>query len=113
MYARVSTYRGDADEFVRGFGSVTAPLQQMDGFAGAYVLVDRAGGRAMTVTLWESEQALRASDEQADRLREDATQRAGGSIESVDGYEVAMVLDEAPGQTTSTPGGEETVPPGA
>ena len=113
MYARVATYSGDAAALVEGFESVTAPLERIDGFNGALVLVDREGGRATTVTLWESEDALRASAGQAERLRRDATQQAGASVEGVDGYEVALVVGLAPQPGAAASAGEGTVPPGA
>ncbi len=92
MHARVSTYKGEADELVKGFDSVTGPLEQMDGFSRAYFLVDRAAGTGMSITLWESEDALNASVERANQMREEATDKAGGSIESVDHYEVALTV---------------------
>ncbi len=64
----------------------------MDGLSKAYFLVDRAGDRAISITLWESEDALNASVERANQLREEATDQAGGSIESVDHYEVALTV---------------------
>ena len=59
MFARVSTYRAaDADKLLEGFQSVTDPLEQIDGFSHAYFLVDRASCKALSITMWESEQAL-------------------------------------------------------
>jgi heme-degrading monooxygenase HmoA len=92
MHARVSTYEGEADELVKGFDSVTVALEEVDGFSQAYFLVDRAGGRGMSITLWESEDALNASVERANQMREEATGKAGASIESVDHYEVALTV---------------------
>lgn len=92
MHARVSTYEGEAEELVKGFDSVTGDLEQLDGFAKAYFLVDRAGGKGISITLWESEDALNASVERANQMREEATDRAGASIQSVDHYEVALTV---------------------
>ncbi len=63
MHARVSTYDGEPDQLVQGFESVRGALADVDGFSKAYFLVDRAGGRAISITLWESEDALNASVE--------------------------------------------------
>ncbi len=90
MHARVSTYDGEPDQLVQGFESVRGALADVDGFSKAYFLVDRVGGRAMSITLWESEEALNASVERANQMRQQATDRAGGSIQSVDHYEVAL-----------------------
>jgi heme-degrading monooxygenase HmoA len=91
MFARVSTYRaGDADKLLEGFGSVTDALEQMDGFVHAHFLVDRDSGKGMSITVWESEQALTDSVAKADELRKQGTQAGGASIESVEHYEIGL-----------------------
>jgi heme-degrading monooxygenase HmoA len=90
MFARVSTYQGEAEDLVEGFSGQTDALEKVDGFDGAYFLIDRQSGKAMSVTLWESEAAMKESAEQANRMREEATQPSGASIQSVEGYEVAI-----------------------
>jgi heme-degrading monooxygenase HmoA len=60
------------------------------GNRGAFLLVDRTSGRGVGVTLWESEQAMIDSREQADQLRQQAAEQAQGEIESVIEYEVAV-----------------------
>ena len=96
MFARVSTYRtgagGDADQMLEGFESVTEPLEQIDGFSHAYFLVDRASGKAMSITIWQSEQALAASAAKADELRKQGSETGGGSIESVEQYEIGLTV---------------------
>ncbi len=94
MFARVSTYQGDADGLVEGFSGQTDALEQVDGFEGAYFLVDRQSGKAMSVTLWESEAAMKESAERANRMREEATQPSGAAIQSVEGYEVAITAGD-------------------
>ncbi len=93
MIARVSTYGGTPDrveDAVRAFESVTDPLRNLDGFQGAYMLIDKATGRAMTMTLWGTEEAERASAEAANQMRSQAAGSAGASVESVTTYEVAL-----------------------
>jgi heme-degrading monooxygenase HmoA len=99
MFARVSTYRAadphegfDADRTLQGFQSVAEPLEQMDGFSHAYFLVDRASGKAMSITVWESEQALSASVAGADEMRKQGSEAGGGSIESVEHYEIGLTV---------------------
>jgi heme-degrading monooxygenase HmoA len=93
MFARVSTYRAaDADKLLEGFQSVADPLEQMDGFSHAYFLVDRGSGNGMSITVWESEQALLASAAKADELHKRGTATGGGSIESVDHYEIGLTV---------------------
>ena len=93
MHARVSSYEGDVDRLIEGFRRQTDLVRRLDGFVHAYLLVDRAGGRTMTVTLWDSEQALAASASRAAHLREEATETAGATIGSVDSYELAFDVE--------------------
>ena len=97
MHARVSSYEGDVDSLVEGFRRQTDLVRQLDGFARAFLLVDRAGGRAVTVTLWDSQEALGASASRAAHLRDEASETAGATIGSVDSYEVALDLQRDAG----------------
>jgi heme-degrading monooxygenase HmoA len=90
MHARVSTYTGDAEALVEGFRAATEPLENIDGFSHAYFLVDRSNERAISITIWESEDALLASAAKADELRRNASEGAGGTIGSVEHYEIAL-----------------------
>jgi heme-degrading monooxygenase HmoA len=93
MFARVSTYEGDAGGLREGFERATEPLRQVDGFERAYFLIGDSG-KAMSVTIWESRDALNASAEAASQLRADATQPSGAAITSVESYEVAIAVNE-------------------
>jgi heme-degrading monooxygenase HmoA len=90
MYARVSTYHGDIERLLEGFRRTTEPLSQFEGFERAYFLTDSGAGKAMTITLWESEAAMAASAEWASKARDHAAHDADATVESVDGYEVAL-----------------------
>ncbi len=93
MHARVGTYAGAADqldEATRNFERDSEAVAALEGFEGAYLLVDRGNGRALTVTLWSNEDAVAASAQRADEIRAQATGPAGVSIESVEIYEVAV-----------------------
>jgi hypothetical protein len=46
-------------------------MQPSQDRSGVIALVDRDSGKSITITLWESEDALRASEERADTLRRD------------------------------------------
>ena len=96
MHARVSTYQTeDPDGLVRGFASVTEELERMDGFSHGYFLVDRETGKAASITIWDSEDAVRASSSQADQLRQQGTGPSGSQILSVDSYEVVHTAGTA------------------
>ena len=93
MFARVATYRGgDADQILEGFESVTDDFEQLDGLSHAYVLVDRSGDKAMSITVWETEEALTASAAKADEIRKQGAAAGGGSIESVEHYEIGLTI---------------------
>jgi heme-degrading monooxygenase HmoA len=91
VFARVSTYKaGDTDRLLDGFNMVTAELERIEGFSHAYFLVDRAAGKALSVTIWETEEAMTESSRQADELRKRGTEQGRGSVESVDQYEIGL-----------------------
>ena len=92
MFARVSTYRGDGDRLLQGFAEVTGPLEAIDGFSRAYFMVDRANGKGMSITVWESEEALNASAAKADELRSRGAEAGGATIESVEHYEIGLTV---------------------
>jgi hypothetical protein len=52
-------------------------VASLAGNAGAYFFIDRAGGRALTLTLWESEEAALASDQSAEKSRQATAQATG------------------------------------
>lgn len=59
MHARVTTFQvaaGEVEAIAESFE--TNDITRVDGNRGAYFLVDRATGEAMTITLWDSEQQL-------------------------------------------------------
>jgi heme-degrading monooxygenase HmoA len=92
--ARVSTLEGSPasiDDSVSSAQSETLPqLREAEGNVGAIGLADRRSGRLAVITLWESADALRRSEQQADRLREQAAESGGQRIAGVDRYEVAL-----------------------
>jgi heme-degrading monooxygenase HmoA len=89
MHARVSTYQSDdPDRLVEGFESVSGSLEDIDGFSHAYFMVDRESGKAISVTIWESEEALTASSKQADELRKQGTEPSGSTVNTVAHYEI-------------------------
>jgi heme-degrading monooxygenase HmoA len=92
--ARVSTLEGSPesiDDSTSKVQSETLPkLRELQGNVGMIALADRRSGRVTAITLWESADALRESEKQADRLREQAAESGGQEIAGVDRYEVAL-----------------------
>ena len=60
--------------------------------SGYYKLVNRNSGKAMSLTLWQTEEALNASAQGADELRRRGTSAGAGSITSVERYEVGLTV---------------------
>jgi heme-degrading monooxygenase HmoA len=98
MHARLTTIEGlpdKMDDATRHVRDQTLPqLQQMDGFKGFVALGDRQSGRLLGVAFWESEEALRATEEAASSVRSGVAEAAGGSVAGVEQYEVVVL--EAP-----------------
>ena len=94
MHARVSIFEGSPDEMdeaLREAREVVLPQgRQMEGFKGMIALGDRQSGKTLGITFWESEEALRASEEAANRLREESAEASEETIASVERYEVGL-----------------------
>ena len=93
MYARATTIQGSPDNVEQGVEQYRQALSAFRGVAGnrgAFLLVDRNSGKGIGVTLWESEQAMMDSREQAAQLRQRAAEQAQGQIQSVEEYEIAV-----------------------
>jgi heme-degrading monooxygenase HmoA len=95
MLARVARYEVESsriDDAVTAFGDAAKEIEGLDGFAGGFVLVDHEDGRTMTVTLWENFAALENSERAAGKARREAANTVGGSVLSVEKFEVAQEL---------------------
>ena len=99
MHARMSRFAGlppeRIDETIREFqeGQLQA-LSQQPGYKGVLIGVDRAEGKSVAITFWESAENLRSSDRLADKARQEALETAKPSREPiVDRYEVVMQED--------------------
>lgn len=111
MFARVSAYQGSAEQIDKGLAhareNILPKVQKLGGFEGAYYLVDRDRGKAISITLWRSERAMQASEEETDRLRGESAQAAGATVEGVERYEVAISPERPTGELPRTPPTEE------
>ena len=96
MHARLSRFGGldpeRVDETVQQFEEEALPgLEQQRGFKGITAGVNPATGQAFTVTLWETEDDMRASEQAATEAREQAVETARPTREPiVDHYEVLV-----------------------
>jgi heme-degrading monooxygenase HmoA len=70
-------------------GVLPTEFGQTEGMKGAVFLTDRQGGTIIVISLWQDEEAMRASEDEATRVREEVT--GPGETASVERYEVAML----------------------
>ena len=91
MFARIGTWQGTSDELsqwiARSREHVKPDIVKDAGLQAAYWLVDRSAGKGLIVTFWESEAAMRASEEARAR-RQAATTTSTGATVVTDRYEV-------------------------
>jgi heme-degrading monooxygenase HmoA len=94
-FARIGTWQGTSEELerwiVRAREQVKPSIQKDRGLKAVYWLVDREAGKGLIVTLWESQEAMAAS-EQARALRQAGTSAATGASVTTERYEVVDSL---------------------
>jgi hypothetical protein len=91
MWARVSRYQFPAAEVERVIDYINASADAFSpqpGLKRLDVFVSRKSGAGISVTVWESIDAMKASEEEANRVREDIALELIGWIESVEEYEL-------------------------
>jgi serine phosphatase RsbU (regulator of sigma subunit) len=99
VFARITTYY-TADTYSpywelesrRVRVRVREMLGQMDGYEGAYYFTDRKSGKAITITLWESEEALHRSAEASRPLRNEIAGALAANKVDVEHYEVGEMV---------------------
>jgi hypothetical protein len=99
VFARITTFY-TADPFPhwelelrhRLMVLVREGLRQMDGYEGLYVFMDRQSGKAISITLWESEEAMRRTEEAVKPLRKEFAGGIDANIVDVGHYEVGELL---------------------
>ena len=73
MFARVTTTQGapeQSDQTVRYIQEQLIPsLRGMPGLKGAYFLGDRQTGKGLSISLWESAEAMQASEARTSQMR--------------------------------------------
>jgi hypothetical protein len=94
VYARSTTIEAQPSSIDAGITHVRdvvmPALQDVDGCTGLSLLVDRASGRCIATTAWETQQAMYASADRIRPVRDQAAQAFGGSP-TVDEWEIAVL----------------------
>jgi hypothetical protein len=100
MHARMTRYEGAAPETIEDTlqtkkAVLPTDFGQTEGMKGAVFLIDRQSGTVVIISLWQDEEAMRTSEDEATRVREEVT--SAGETASVERYEVALLSVEQAG----------------
>jgi hypothetical protein len=101
MHARMTRYEGAAPDAIEDTleakkGVLPTEFGQTEGMKGAVFLIDRQSGAIVVISLWQDEEAMRASEGEATRVREEVT--GPGETASVERWEVALLNVEQAGE---------------
>lgn len=88
MFARVSTYKTGADSIARPADDVVKRVLEVPGCLGIYYLNGKDADTALSITLWDTEAALTASQETANRIRLETSAAQKTEIVEVEEFEV-------------------------
>ena len=92
MFARTSTWSGSPEALQKwvdnAVNAVKGFVEGLPGNAGAVFLIDRDGGTVLTLTLWDSDDAARATDQFAEHSRAATVAATGTELVSRGCYEV-------------------------
>ncbi len=95
MHARMFTIQAPPDRLEEGLRRLqerSAEIRALPGFQHGHLLVERERGELVTITLWESEQAMADAQPQAREILGGAIQVMGGEVPAPKQYEVAFTL---------------------
>jgi serine phosphatase RsbU (regulator of sigma subunit) len=98
VFARIVTYTqadpspGRIEQGLRRTREQLPGLREVDGNEGAYFFVDRNSGKAIFISLWESEQAMQRSDELMRPFRAEMSGTFAANRVDVEHYEVGENL---------------------
>lgn len=100
MYARSTTMMAQPDRIDDGIRKVNDELMSMvtdiDGCMGLSLLVDRSTGRCIATSSWESEQAMRASNEQLMPIRQRLLDTLNADGLEIQQWEIAILHRDHP-----------------
>ena len=96
VFARITRFEGPPeriDELRYAVVERAMPaVRRLEGFAGAMLLADRKSGKVQVLVMWESEQAMNATEESAYWFRAYSAEAANETVTEVERYE--MIFSE-------------------
>jgi heme-degrading monooxygenase HmoA len=94
VFARITKFEGPperVEELRYAVVERTLPaVERLEGFAGALVLANRQSGNLQVIVLWESEQAMSASEESAYWFRIYSSEASSETVTGVERYELVF-----------------------
>jgi hypothetical protein len=92
MFARVTQFSASPERLQQGRRAVVdhviPALRMQAGYSGGLLLGNPESGKVLTVSLWENEEAMHATDEASYWFRTFGAEAAGGTVAEVETYEV-------------------------
>ena len=95
MHARMGIVAMSPETFEQGIKIISTQglpaMRVFEGYKGSIVLGDAETGKALYITLWESEEDMRRSEEEAGVLRHDSAAALGVEEIPIERYEVKLL----------------------
>ena len=99
MFLRTVRMEGDPEHLekaIKAFDRASMPIRRLPGCAAVALLADRKAGRSISLSYWETEAALKASEEAAADERALLTAEHDLTVADVERYEVAALERREP-----------------
>jgi len=95
VHARSTTIQAQTSSIDDGIAymrdDLMPELENIDGYVGISLLVDRESGRCIITAAYESEDAMLAAADKAKELRSQAADRFGGTVEKIEMWEIGVL----------------------
>ena len=95
MFARSTTIQAQTSSIDDGIAymrnDLMPELDNIDGYVGISLLVDRESGRCIITAAYETEEAMHAAAEKAKQLRNRAAETFGGNVEKIEEWEIGVL----------------------
>jgi len=92
MFARVSRFDVRSERIQEGYRAivehVVPAVEMQHGYSGGLLLANSQQGKVLSVSLWESEQEMHATDEASQWFRLFGAEAAEGTVTDVETYQV-------------------------
>jgi hypothetical protein len=102
VFARVTQYHGSKDKIdqTKRFLDADRSVTQKKGFKKAYFLADRATGKSLTITIWDSQEDMMMSSSPTSPMRAQINETLGGTQQpTVEEFE--LVSEQEPESRTT------------